>query len=69
MRAHDFPQEFMTEAAKGAPPVAVAAATIMGAVDWQMWVLILTAAYVVLQIVWLLWRFADKAMGKNTDDD
>lgn len=68
MKPHDLPHEFATEALKGAPPVAVAAASLTGAVDWQTWVLILTAMYVVLQIAWLLWKFVDKFNGKKTED-
>lgn len=65
---HKFSSELATEAAKGAPPVAVAAASIAGAVDWQTWVFILTAMYVLLQIIWLGWRMVDKLRGKAVSD-
>lgn len=68
MKPHDFPQEFANEAAKGLPPVAVAAASVTGAVDWQTWVYILTAFYLVLQILWLAWKAIDKINGKTTED-
>lgn len=69
MKPHDFPQEFATEAAKGLPPVAVAAASVTGTIDWQTWVYILTAFYLVLQILWLAWKAADKFMGKDSEED
>lgn len=64
----DFPHEFASEAAKGAPPIAVAAASLTGAIDWQTWVFILTAFYVGLQILWLLWKFVEKATGNDSED-
>lgn len=66
---HDsLPHEFATEAAKGLPPAAVAAAQLTGAVDWQTWVLILTCIYVALQIGWLVWKYVDRILGKKTSD-
>lgn len=65
MSHSNLPHDFATEAAKGLPPVAVTAAQLTGSVDWETWVFILTAAYLALQIGWLLWRYADKIMGKN----
>lgn len=62
-----FSTEFAVEAMKGAPPVAVAASTLSGAIDWQTWVMILTALYVLMQILWLGWRFVDKARGLDDD--
>ena len=67
MNEHSLASDLASEAAKGAPPVAVAGTYIVGIVDWQTWVLILTAIYVLMQIGWLGWRFVDKAMGKKTD--
>lgn len=64
-----FSTEFAGEALKGAPPVAVAATTLAGAIDWQTWVFILTAFYVLLQILWLVWKFADKLLGKKVEGD
>lgn len=69
MKAHDFQQEFATEAAKGLPPVAVTTASVTGAIDWQTWVYILTAFYLVLQILWLAWKAVDKFMGKDSEED
>jgi hypothetical protein len=65
---HNLPQELATEAAKALPPATVTATTIAGVIDWQTWVLVLTAMYLVLQITWLIWRFIDKAHGKTTND-
>lgn len=66
---HDsFPHDFAREAAKSLQPVTVAATQLTGAVDWQTWVLILTAVYVAMQIVWLMWKFADKVTGKKPDE-
>lgn len=60
-----FSTEFAGEALKGAPPVAVAATTLAGAVDWQTWVFILTAIYILMQIGWLAWKFVDRFRGKT----
>lgn len=60
--------EFATEAVKGSWPVAVATSSLVGMIDWQTWVLILTAFYVVMQIFWLGWRFVDKFRGKPSAD-
>lgn len=60
-------QEFANEAAKGAPPVAVAATQMAGVIDWQTWVLILTVIYLLLQIGYLIWKYIDRAHGRNKD--
>lgn len=67
MHDHNLSTEFASEALKGAPPVAVAATTLAGIIDWQTWVMILTAMYVLMQIMWLAWKFVDKARGKKVD--
>ncbi len=69
MKAHDFPQEFASEAIKGTPPVAVTAASLSGIVDWSSWVYVLTALYLALQIFWLGWKMYDRARGKGKEGD
>ena len=68
---HDktFATEFATEALKGTPPASVAATTLLGLVDWQTWVLVLTALYLLLQIGWLGWKMIDRALGKARPHD
>lgn len=68
MKPHDLPSEFATETAKAFPPAAVSATAIAGIVDWQTWVLILTAFYLMMQIGWLAWKFWDRAHGEKTED-
>ena len=65
MNERGFSTEMAVEAIKGTPPVTVAAAAISGAADWQTWVLVLTAIYVLMQIGWLGWKFVDKVRGKT----
>lgn len=67
MYEHDFTTDFASEAAKGAPPAVVATTAMIGAIDWQSWVFILTALYLVMQIAWLGWKFVDRARGKKSD--
>jgi hypothetical protein len=67
MTDHQFATDFATEAAKGTPPVLVAGSAMMGAVDWQTWVFILTAIYLLMQIIWLGWKFVQKARGEKAD--
>lgn len=69
MKAQDLPREFATEAAKGFPPVAVTATSITGTIDWQTSVYVLTAMYLLLQIIWLLWKAWDRARGKGKAGD
>ncbi len=69
MYEKSFQTDFAAEALKGGPPVAVAASTAMGMVDWQTWVMVLTAIYVLMQIVWLGWKFVQKAQGKYRDEN
>lgn len=59
--------DLTNEAAKGLPPATVAVTQMTGAVDWQTWVLMLTVAYLLLQIVYLVWKFIDRAQGRNKD--
>lgn len=59
MSNHNISSDVATEAMKGVPPVAVAAASVVGAVDWQSWVLILTVVYLLMQMAYLAaksWR-------------
>lgn len=68
---HDktFATDFAQEAMKGAPPATVAATTLIGLIDWQVWVLILTALYLLLQIGWIGWKMVDRARGKSLPHD
>lgn len=66
---HTFQHDFAQEAIKGTPPVAVAATAAVGAVNWQEWVFILTAFYLLLQIGWLGWKAWDRARGKGKPGD
>lgn len=61
--------DFAHEVTKAAPPATVAATTLIGLIDWQVWVLILTALYLVLQIGWLGWKMVDRARGKSQPHD
>jgi hypothetical protein len=61
--------DFAQEAMKGAPPATVAATTLIGLIDWQVWVLILTALYLLLQIGWLGWKMIDRGLGKSRPGD
>jgi hypothetical protein len=63
-----FSTDLAAEAAKGAPPVAIAATSLAGAVDWQTWVFILTAFYLLMQIIFLVWKMIDKLRGKAVTD-
>ena len=64
-----LPHDFAQEAVKGAPPVLVSASSLVGVIDWQTWVLVLTAFYVVLQIIYLGWKMIDRAHGRSKDGD
>jgi hypothetical protein len=65
----DLSGDIATEVAKGAPPATIAATTVAGIIDWQTWVLILTAIYALMQIGWLGWKMLDKALGRKERDD
>ena len=52
------------ELSKTVPPALVAAASF-GGVSLNDWVLLLTIFYLVLQIVWLLWRWLKYPGGKE----
>lgn len=67
MSGQSLASSFATEAAKGTPPVLIAASQVVGAVDWQPWVLLLTLLYLLMQMGWLAWKFVDKALGKKVD--
>lgn len=69
MSDKSFATEFVSEAIKGTPPATVAATSLIGLVDWQVWVLILTALYLLLQIAWLGWKMVDRGLGKSRPGD
>jgi membrane protein implicated in regulation of membrane protease activity len=69
MSQHNLSTDFSVEALRGAPPVAVAATSVTGLVDWNVWVLILTALFLLLQIAWLGWKMIDRALGKSRPHD
>ena len=48
--------DLMTAAAKSTPPLAVSASAAAG-VPLNAWVMLLTAAYLVLQIAYLIWKW------------
>jgi hypothetical protein len=64
MEHKSFAADFMTEAAKGTPPVAVTAAAFAG---WGVteWVALITGFYVVLQGAYLIWKWRREAMKPN----
>jgi len=50
MNAHDHAGEIGTGLVKLAPPAYIAGTSIMGVVDWQLWVYVLTFIYLAMQI-------------------
>lgn len=64
MRAAELGQELNAAAAKLSPPALVASAAAAG---WgpQEWMYTLTAAYVVLQAIYLLWKWRREAKGRR----
>lgn len=56
--------DFVQEAVKSTPPVTVATTGALGLVDWPTWVAMLTVAYLLLQISFLLWKMVDRFNGK-----
>ena len=50
MNTQDHATEIGTGIVKLAPPVYVAGTSVMGVIDWQLWVYVLTAIYLVMQI-------------------
>jgi hypothetical protein len=69
MSDKSFAADFAAEAAKGTPPVTVAATSITGWVDWDLWVYVLTALFLLMQIALLGWKLWDRAWGKNRPGD
>ena len=61
MNKQEFVQSTATEAAKGAPPVIVAATA--NAQSWSMADVVtwLTVVYLLLQIAWLVWKWCKAA--------
>jgi hypothetical protein len=58
MNHHEHAPEFATGLLKIAPPAYVAGTSIMGLVDWQMWVYVATFIYILMQMgqhVWEKW--------------
>jgi hypothetical protein len=49
--------DVIAEAAKAAPPVAVATAATAGGITINEWVAIATLIYIVLQSGWLVWKW------------
>lgn len=49
--------DYTAEAAKAIPPASIAAATTIGGMQLNDWVLVLTIIYLVLQISYLLWKW------------
>ena len=47
----DHAHEIGTGIVKLAPPIYVAGTSFMGLIDWQMWVYVLTAVYLVMQMI------------------
>ncbi len=43
--------EIGTGIVKLAPPVYVAGTSIMGVIDWQMWVYVVTLIYLIMQVI------------------
>lgn len=64
MHAPDLANDIASEVAKTAPPALVIGATVGG---WgpQEWMYTLTACYVVLQSVYLLWKWRREARRKS----
>lgn len=65
--------DFLNEAAKGAPPAAVALSAHVLGLGLADWVAIATIAYIVLQasfLIWKWWRLSRdrKALRKDADD-
>lgn len=60
---HDFPTEFATEAAKGAPPVVVTVGSLVGMIDINWWLAAATLFYVVMQSAYLIWKWRREADG------
>ena len=50
MSHHDHATEIGTGLIKLTPPAYVAGTSIMGVVDWQLWVYVLTVIYVLMQM-------------------
>ncbi|QXZ10279.1 hypothetical protein KUF54_03220 [Comamonas sp. Y33R10-2] len=61
MNKQEFVQSGMAEAAKGAPPVIVAATANVQ--SWSMADVVtwLTVIYLLLQIAWLIWKWSKAA--------
>jgi hypothetical protein len=56
MNHHDHAQEIGNGLIKLAPPVYVAGTSIMGVVDWQLWVYVLTFFYILMQMGQFAWE-------------
>lgn len=69
MQDHSFTTEFASEAAKGAPPVAVATGSIIGVIDINWILAAATICYVILQGAYLLWKWRREATSALADPD
>jgi hypothetical protein len=58
---HAFATDFAIEAAKGTPPVVVAAGSVIGLLELNVAVAILTGLYVLLQGAYLIWKWRREA--------
>lgn len=56
--------DFISEAVKGAPPVAVVASSLGGILDVNFLVALLTGLYVLLQGAYLIWKWRREAETK-----
>lgn len=64
MNNHNLSAEAVSEAFKGAPPVAVVASSLGGFLDINFVVAMLTGLYVVLQGAYLIWKWRREARDK-----
>ena len=67
MHNHNFSGDIAAETMKGAPPAAVAVSALAG-LPLEQWVFILTMIYLLLQIGWMAWKYADKLVNRKGAD-
>lgn len=58
--------EYVAAAAKASPGIAVAATAGAG-IDWNIWVLVTTFVFTVLQIAYLLWKWRRDLKAEKKD--
>lgn len=68
MHAPNLANDIVAEVAKSTPPALVIGATMRG---WgpQDWMYVLTAGYIVMQAVYLIWKWRREARRKPDDSD